>query len=40
MAVVGKAPDGVTILQPATKPDHFTRRQIAATIRKVKHWPK
>lgn len=36
----GYAKDGVRILKPATKPDHFTYRQIVATVRKVKQWPK
>lgn len=35
--VVGRAKDGVRILRQVAKPTHFTHRQIAAIVRKVKH---
>jgi len=33
--VVGKHPDGVRILAPRTKPEHFTNREIGRSIERV-----
>ena len=33
--VVGKRPDGVRILAPRTKPEHFTTREIGRSIERV-----
>jgi hypothetical protein len=32
----GKTTDGVVILAPATRPTHFTRREIERTIRDIR----
>ena len=33
--VIGKRPDGVRILAPRTKPEHFTSREIDRSIQRV-----
>jgi hypothetical protein len=35
-ASVGRAADGVVILRPAVRPQHFTQRQIEDTIRDMR----
>jgi hypothetical protein len=34
--VVGKLPDGVTILAPKSKPEHFTSKEIKSTIEELR----
>jgi hypothetical protein len=34
--VVGKLPDGVTILAPKSKPKHFTSKEIKSTIEELR----
>ncbi len=34
--VVGKLPDGVSILAPMSKPEHFTSKQIKSTIEELR----
>ena len=32
----GKLPDGVTVLSPKSKPNHFTAREIKSTIQEIR----
>jgi hypothetical protein len=33
--ILGRLSDGIRILKPKSKPEHFTSRQIQSTIKKV-----